>query len=46
MLDKTLKFSEIENGIFRTENLKIATGKYLLEYVVDGITKKQTIFIW
>lgn len=46
VLNKTLQFSEIENGIFRTENLNVATGKYLLEYVVDGETKKQTIFIW
>lgn len=46
IMEKNFHFSEIENGIFRVENLKAATGKYLLEYSIEGVTKKQTIFIW
>ncbi len=46
VLKRALKFSEIVNGVFRTENLNAETGKYLLEYSIEGVTKKQTVFIW
>lgn len=42
----TLKFSEVSNNVYRTKNLKLPIGKYLLESTTESETKKQLVFVW
>ncbi|MFY0713503.1 right-handed parallel beta-helix repeat-containing protein [Seonamhaeicola sp. NFXS20] len=38
--------SNLPDLVFRTENLGLSTGKYMLEYLIDGELKKQILFVW
>jgi len=46
VLKTTLKISDLENNIYRTKNLSLPSGKYILQYTVGSETKKQTLFVW
>lgn len=46
VLKTNLKISDLKMNIYRTQNLGLKTGKYILQYTVGGVTKKQTIFVW
>lgn len=46
VLKTSLKLFDLKKNIYRTKNLGLKTGKYILEYTVGGVTKKQTTFVW
>ncbi|WP_139957578.1 right-handed parallel beta-helix repeat-containing protein [Flavicella sediminum] len=41
-----LKPSDLHKNTLRTKNLKLATGKYILESTTESETKKQILFVW
>ena len=46
VLKTNLKPSDLENNIYRTKNLSLSAGKYILKYAVNSEIKKQTLFVW
>lgn len=46
VFERNVKIPNLLNNVFRSENLNLPTGKYLLEYLTDTQTKKQISFIW
>ena len=40
------KISEFPNKVYRTKNLKLPTGKYILEYSVENKIQKEILFVW
>lgn len=46
VFNQNLKTSDVQNNVFRTKDIKLPTGKYLLEYSVENQTKKEILFVW
>ena len=46
VFEQTVNLSDVSDHIFRSENSQLPTGKYLLEYTIDGVTNKQIFFVW
>ena len=46
VLNHTSKISDFPNKVYRTKNLKLTTGKYILETTVKEQTQKQIVFVW
>ncbi|MBF8149109.1 right-handed parallel beta-helix repeat-containing protein [Winogradskyella sp. F6397] len=46
VFEQTINPSDLSDHVFRSENSKLPTGKYLLEYTTEGETKKQIFFVW
>jgi hypothetical protein len=46
VFNQTLKASDFSNNVFRSKNLKLTTGKYILEYSIKEQTQKQIVFVW
>ncbi|MEN8187565.1 MAG: right-handed parallel beta-helix repeat-containing protein [Bacteroidota bacterium] len=46
VLNSSIKISDLNNNVFRTEKLTLPTGKYILQFSSGEETKKQTVFVW
>lgn len=46
VLKKDFKVSDLKDNIYRTKNLSLPAGKYIIQYTTGNDTKKQTLFIW
>ena len=40
------KISEFPDRVYRTKNLKLPIGKYILEYTVEDKIQKEILFVW
>ncbi|SDG78306.1 right-handed parallel beta-helix repeat-containing protein [Winogradskyella thalassocola] len=46
VFEHTLNPLDLSDNVFRSKNLRLPIGKYLLEYTTEAETKKQILFVW